>query len=56
MIRELTAEQSPYAVELKDSQVIDNAYREGNRWFTGDGTPVANSTDIVSICIPARRM
>ena len=56
MVRELTFENHPYAVELQGAKEHEAVYREGDRWFADDGTPVAESAEIIAIRIPARRM
>lgn len=56
LVEELTVEKRCYAVALKSNQVYNAAYREGHQWFTKGGVPVAESDEIVSINIPARRL
>jgi len=55
LVEELTVEKRFYSVSLKSDKVFDAAYREGHQWFTEGGVRVAESAEIASINIPARR-
>jgi len=54
LVDELTRELEPYVVELPGGN--KTLFRKGRRWYSKDGQHVADSSEITSIQIPARRV